>query len=134
MLSLPIVQTQLAQYTTKKLNDRYGTQINVGSIRVSLISWDTALNDIFIADYQQDTLFYVKELKTSILSMGKLAEGKLEFGTIKVDSLHFKLKTYYGQRNSNIEVFVDKLEARKPKPAGSPSFFYEFFTCEHRPK
>ena len=45
-----------------------------------MISWDTALEGVFIEDYKKDTLFYLNELKTSILSIGNLAQGNLEFG------------------------------------------------------
>lgn len=122
IFSLPIVQTLLAQYATKKINDQYGTNINIERLRVSLISWDTALEGVFVEDYQKDTLFYINELKTSILSVGNLAQGNLEFGDIAVDELNFKLKTYFGEEGTNLEVFVDKLDDGKPRPPGTPPF------------
>ena len=74
--SLPVVQTLLAQFATKKINDQYGTHINIERLKVSLISWNTGLEGVYIEDYQQDTLFYVNELKTSIF--GKIPYGKLD--------------------------------------------------------
>ena len=123
VFSLPLVQTELAQYATKKINDEFGTNISIDRLRVSLISWDTALEGVYIEDYKQDTLFYVNELKTSILSIGNLAKGTLEFGDIDVDQLNFKLKTYYGENTTNLEVFVDKLDDGKPRAPGTPPFF-----------
>lgn len=123
VFSLPLVQTELAQYATKKINDEFGTNISIDRLRVSLISWDTALEGVYIEDYKQDTLFYVNELKTSILSIGNLAKGALEFGDIDVDQLNFKLKTYYGENTTNLEVFVDKLDDGKPRAPGTPPFF-----------
>ena len=123
VFSLPLVQTELAQYATKKINDEFGTNISIDRLRVSLISWDTALEGVYIEDYKQDTLFYVNELKTSILSIGNLAQGTLEFGDIDVDQLNFKLKTYYGENTTNLEVFVDKLDDGKPRAPGTPPFF-----------
>ncbi|WP_430426602.1 hypothetical protein [Maribacter litoralis] len=122
IFSLPVVQTLLAQFATKKINDQYGTHINIDRLKVSLISWNTGLQGVYIEDYQQDTLFYVNELKTSILSLGNLAQGNLEFGDISVDELNFKLKTYFGERNTNLEVFVDKLDDGKPRAEGTPPF------------
>lgn len=124
MLSLPSVQTLLAQYATTTINKEFGTNINIDKLRVSLISWDTALKGVHIVDYQKDTLFDIKELKTSILSVNNLINGKLEFGDIKVEELHFKLKTYFGERNTNLEVFIDKLDDRKPRAPGKPPFFF----------
>ena len=122
IFSLPVVQTLLAQYATKKINKQYGTHININRLKLSLISWDTALEGVFIEDYKKDTLFYINELKTSILSIGNLAQGNLEFGDISVDELNFKMKTYFGEENSNLEVFVDKLDDGRPRAPGTPPF------------
>ncbi|WP_405398031.1 translocation/assembly module TamB domain-containing protein [Maribacter sp. Asnod2-G09] len=122
IFSLPVVQTLLAQFATKKINKQYGTHINIERLKVSLISWNTGLEGVFIEDYKQDTLFYVNELKTSILSINNLVQGNLEFGDISVDKLNFKLKTYFGETNTNLEVFVDKLDDGKPRAPGTPPF------------
>ncbi|WP_303599649.1 translocation/assembly module TamB domain-containing protein [Maribacter sp. 1_MG-2023] len=122
IFSLPVVQTLLAQFATKKINNQYGTHINIERLKVSLISWNTGLEGVFIEDYKQDTLFYVNELKTSILSINNLVQGNLEFGDISVDKLNFKLKTYFGETNTNLEVFVDKLDDGKPRASGTPPF------------
>lgn len=124
VLSLPIVQTTLAKYATDSINKEFGTNINVDRLRVSLISWDTSLNGIYVEDYRRDTLFYINELKTSIVSIGNLAKGRLEFGDIEIDELHFKLKTYFGEQETNINVFVDKLDDGKPRSPGTPPFFF----------
>ncbi|WP_308423217.1 translocation/assembly module TamB domain-containing protein [Maribacter cobaltidurans] len=124
VLSLPVVQTTLAKYATDSINKEFGTHINIDRLRLSLISWDTSLQGVFVEDYKQDTLFYINELKTSIVSIGNLAKGRLEFGDIEIDDLHFKLKTYYGERTTNINVFVDKLDDGKPRAPGTPPFFF----------
>ena len=124
VLSLPAVQTLLAQYVTNTVNKKFGTNINIDRLRVSLISWDTALKGVHIVDYQKDTLFDVNELTTSILSVKNLIDGKLEFGDIEVDQLHFKLRTYYGESSTNLEVFIDKLDDGKPRAPGTPPFFF----------
>ncbi|MEP2238615.1 MAG: translocation/assembly module TamB domain-containing protein [Maribacter sp.] len=122
IFSLPVVQTLLAQFATKKINDQYGTHINIERLKVSLISWNTGLEGVFIEDYKQDTLFYVNELKTSVLSINNLVQGNLEFGDIEVDKLNFKLKRYFGETNTNLEVFVDKLDSGNPRAPGTPPF------------
>ncbi|NHF61105.1 translocation/assembly module TamB [Flavobacteriaceae bacterium TP-CH-4] len=121
---MPIVQTQLAQYATKSINKEFGTNINIDRLRVSLISWDTALKGVYIEDFRQDTLFYVNELTTSILSVRNLVNGKLEFGDIDVEELDFKLKTYKDSTGTNLEVFIDKLDDGKPRKPGTPPFFF----------
>ncbi|NNC61427.1 MAG: translocation/assembly module TamB, partial [Eudoraea sp.] len=123
VLSLPVVQTNLANYATRSINEEFGTNINIDRLRVSLISWDTALKGIFIQDYQQDTLIYIEELNTSILSIRNLMAGSLEFGAIEIDGLNFKLKTYQGETGTNLDVFVAKLDDNKPRAPGSPPFY-----------
>ncbi len=124
VLSLPIVQTSLAQYATNTINKEFGTHINIDRLRVSLISWDTALKGVYIEDYRKDTLFYVNELTTSILSVRNLANGKLEFGDIDVEELDFKLKTYKDTTSTNLDVFIDKLDDGKPRKPGAAPFFF----------
>lgn len=124
ILSLPAVQTRLAKVATNAINKEFGTHINVDRLRVSLISWDTSMKDVYIEDYEKDTLFYINSLTTSILSIRNLTQGKLEFGSIDIDKLDFKLKTYKDSVNTNLEVFIDKLDDGKPREPGTPPFYF----------
>ncbi len=124
VLSLPFVQTKFAKYTTSELNAKFGTNINIDRLQFSLISWETALKGIYIEDYKNDTLFYVDKLTTSILSMRNLVAGRLEFGDIDVDGLDFKLKTYRDSTDTNLDIFIDKLDNGKPREPGAAPFFF----------
>ncbi|MBD0778809.1 translocation/assembly module TamB [Maribacter sp. ANRC-HE7] len=121
---MPFVQTRFAKYATNSINESYGTNINIDGIRLSLISWDVAIKGIYIEDYQKDTLFYINELGTSVLSARNLTKGKLEFGHIDIDKLNFKLKTYKDSSLTNLEVFIDKLDDKQPRKPGTPPFFF----------
>ncbi|SDF31933.1 translocation/assembly module TamB domain-containing protein [Cellulophaga baltica] len=124
VFSLPIVQTSLAAKVTKSINDTYKTNISLDKLKVSFITWDTDLKGVYIKDYQKDTLFYIKKLNTSIVSIRNLINGDLEFGAITVDELNFKLKTYKGETTSNINVFIAKLDDGKPRDPGTPPFLF----------
>lgn len=124
ILSLPAVQTRLAKVATNSINKEFGTNINIEKLRISLISWDTSMKGVYIEDYEKDTLFYINDLTTSILSVSNLTKGKLEFGEIEVDKLDFKLKTYKDSISTNLEVFIDKLDDGKPRKPGTPPFFF----------
>jgi len=124
ILSLPVVQTRFAQYATTTINEEFGTNMNIERLRVSLISWDTTLKNVYVEDYQKDTLFFIEELTTSILSIRNLANGKLQFGEIDIEGLNFKLTTYEGEKSSNLEVFIDKLDDGQPRKPGTPPFFF----------
>lgn len=123
VLALPVVQTSLAQYATNTINERFGTTIKIEKLRVSLISLDASLKGVYVEDYKKDTLFYISALKTSILSVSKAVDGDLTFGHVDISSLDFKMRTYIGERNSNLEVFVDKLDDGSPRVPGTPPFF-----------
>ncbi len=124
ILSLPIVQTSFARYAADTINKDFGTHISIEKLRISLISWNTNLKGVYIADYQRDTLFYVNEFTTSILSVRNLVKGQLQFGDIDIDGLNFKLKTYRDTTSTNLEVFIDKLDDGRPKDPNRPSFFF----------
>ena len=124
ILSLPFVQTRFAKYATTEINKEFGTNINIDRLRISLISWDTSLKGVYIEDYKQDTLFYIDNLSTSILNVRNLVNGKLEFGDIAIERLNFKLRTYQDDKNTNLEVFIDKLDDKKPRAPGTPPFYF----------
>ena len=124
VLSLPGVQTRLARIATDKINQQFGTNIQIDRVRISLISWDTALNDIYIEDYQGDTLVYIQSLNTSILSLHGLSTGVLEFGNIEIDRMLLNMTTYQDAPDTNLGIFIDKLDDGKPRAPGTPPFYF----------
>lgn len=130
VLSLPGVQTRLAHMVTERINKEFGTQIQIDRLRISLISWDTALKDIYIEDYQGDTLVYIQSLNTSILSLGDLAKGVLEFGDIEIERLYLNMKTYPDAPDTNLGIFIDKLDDGQPRAPGTPPFYFHASAVE----
>ncbi|MBU2996713.1 translocation/assembly module TamB [Cellulophaga baltica] len=122
VLSLPVVQTNIASYATNNINKKFGTNIFLDKIKISLLTWDADLKGIYIQDYKKDTLFHVNKINTSIKSIHNLVNGNLEFGDINVDQLNFKLKTYKDETSSNINVFVGKLDNGVPRDPNTPPF------------
>ena len=114
LLSIPAVQTKLGKYATKKVNDEFGTNINIDRVGLQL-NGDVELKSIYIEDYKKDTLVSIKELNTSILSFKKLINGKLTFGDIDMYGVVFNLKTYEGESDTNLDVFVARFDDDKPK-------------------
>ncbi len=123
ILSIPAVQTKMAKYATKTLNEEFGTNISIDRLGLSLFNLNTGIKGIYIEDYQKDTLAYIEKLTTSILNIRNMANGKMEFGDIDVDGLFFNLKTYKGERDTNLDVFVAKLDDGQPRTPGTPPFF-----------
>nr|WP_294935855.1 translocation/assembly module TamB domain-containing protein [uncultured Flavobacterium sp.] len=104
-LSLPVVQTELAEIATDKLNKKYGTDIKIEKVAVSVFG-SVKLKNVLVSDHHKDTLFYVNRLQTNILSFKELGDSHLFFGIARMDGLNFKLKKYKGEKKTSLDVFV----------------------------
>lgn len=104
-LSLPSVQTKIAHYATEKLNEQYGTDINVDEVKFTIFG-DVVLKKVMIKDDHKDTLIFAKTINTSILDFKRLIDGKLIFGNMRADNLTMIVKTYKGDKDTNLDKFV----------------------------
>ncbi len=120
ILSFPPVQTGLGNYAARKINEDFGTNISIEKIGLQF-NGDVELKNIYIEDYKKDTLISIAELNTSIINFSNLSKGKLEFGDIDIMDLVFNIKTYKDTQDTNLDVFVEKLEGDNPKK-GDGSF------------
>ncbi len=112
-LSLPVVQTKIAHYFTEKINKKYGTNIYVDKVEVTVFG-GVQLKKVFIKDEKKDTLIYAKRILTSILDTKKLLDGNLIFGNITADALTVNIKTYKGNTDTNLDKFIDAFDDGKP--------------------
>lgn len=113
LLSIPSVQTFLGRKVTTKINEDFKTNINIGKVGLQF-NGDVELKEILIRDYKKDTLISVIELNTSILNFKNLINSKLVFGDIDLEGLIFNLKTYKGETDSNLDIFVAKFDEDNP--------------------
>lgn len=114
LLSIPAVQTKLGKYATKRLNDDFGTNINIEKVGLKL-NGDVELKNIYVEDYKNDTLISIVELNTSVLSFKKLYDNKLTFGDIDVEGLLLNIKTYEGEIDTNLDIFSAKFDDDEPR-------------------
>ncbi|MFZ4106758.1 translocation/assembly module TamB domain-containing protein [Flavobacterium sp.] len=112
-LSLPVVQTRIAHYITLNLNQKYGTNIYVDKVEVTVFG-GVQLKKVLVKDQKKDTLFYAKRIITSILDTKKLLDGNLIFGNVTADELTVNVKTYKGERDTNLDKFIDAFDDGKP--------------------
>jgi len=111
-LSLPFVQTKLAQYFMKSINEDYGLHMNVDEVQLTLFG-GVKLKKALILDHHKDTLIYVKRLNTSFLGAKKILDGDLIFGDLAMDGVLFNLKTYKKEKKSNLDYFIDAFGTSK---------------------
>lgn len=114
-LSLPVVQTKIANYITDTLNSDFGTHISVDKVSVSVFG-GVKLRKVLIMDHHKDTLIYSDLIKTNILGVKRVLDGDLIFGEIRLTGLLFNLKTYKNEKKTNLDVFIHSFETGKPTP------------------
>ncbi|WP_242499344.1 translocation/assembly module TamB domain-containing protein [Flavobacterium sp. 140616W15] len=120
-LSLPVVQTKIANYITDTLNSDFGTHISVDKVSVSVFG-GVKLRKVLIMDHHKDTLIYSDLIKTNILGVKRVLDGDLIFGEIRLTGLLFNLKTYKNEKKTNLDVFIHSFETGKPTPPNAKKF------------
>lgn len=113
VLSIPAVQTAIANKVTTNVNETYGTDIHIDRLG---LNWkgEVDLRGILVLDHHGDTLIYSEELQTNILSVKKLIDGAPEFGFVEMTNSKFYIKTYRGELEDNLDIFLQKLETDEP--------------------
>ena len=121
VISIPAVQTHLANRLTQKINQNFQTEMKVEGVA---IGFDGAVNlsSFFIADHHTDTLFYAKNFKTDLYSLGQWVNGNLFFSTTEFEDIFLKITQYEGEENNALFQFIDKLLAHAEPQSNRPVF------------
>lgn len=112
-LALPIVQTKITQHLVSSINEKFGTQIDIERADVSVFG-TINLQQVSVTDKHQMRFIHIGNLKTSILDLNALLEGRLLFGTATATNLFFNIHTYEGEVDSNFNVFINALDNGEP--------------------
>lgn len=112
-LSLPVVQTGIAHYAAKELNKEFGTRISIDKVAISIFG-TVKLKGVLILDHHNDTMVSAARLQTNVLSFKQVASSNLQFGAIRAEALNFHLKTYKGEKHSNLDLFIKAFDNGKP--------------------
>jgi hypothetical protein len=109
LLTIPNIQTKIAKYYTEKLNQQYKTDISVDKVAITIFG-GVKLKDVLIKDHHKDTLIYSSRINTSLLDAKKLLDGDLLFGTLRVENLDFHITTYKGEKDNNLDKFINSFD------------------------
>jgi hypothetical protein len=93
ILSLPVVQSKIADYVTESLNTDFKTKISVDKVAINIFG-GVKLKKVLILDHHNKTMIYSDIISTDILSVKRLLDGDLIFGDLRLTGLLFNLKTY----------------------------------------
>ena len=113
LFSIPAIQTSLGSYATGKINEAYGTDIEIEKAGLQF-NGDVELKSILIKDHFEAPMISVSKLNTSVLSFVKMINNELVFGDIDLYNLFFHIKTYKGESDTNLDIFVDKFDKQNP--------------------
>ena len=111
-LTLPVVQTKIANYLTESINEDYGTDINVERVEINIFG-GVQLKNVMIRDKKKDTLIAANRIATSILDANRLLKGDLLFGSITADNFVLNIKTYKGEKSTNFDQFIKAFDNGK---------------------
>lgn len=121
-LSIPAIQTKIANLVTSKINSQYGIDIQIEHIDLSVLG-SVSLKNIQIKDHHQDTLIYIKSLKTSFISFQKALNSKLLLDPVYLEGTYYYIKTYKGEKADSFSIFYDSiLQKNTSKKATSIPF------------
>jgi len=114
VFSIPGVQTRLAKTLTNTLKESYNTNLHITRVDLSFLG-SVQLKGVELRDHHNDTLIFVKNLSTSLLNAKKIMDNKVNLGSVSLDGVDFHLKTYHGEDNDNLSIFVESFDDDTPR-------------------
>ncbi len=114
LLSVPAIQTELGSFVSEKLNEEFDTDISIKKIDLSFFG-DVKLEGIEIRDHHNDTLIFINALNTSLSNVKSIINNEVKLGSVSIDEAYFYMKTYKGEKDDSLTVFVDSFEDDEPR-------------------
>jgi len=121
LFSIPVVQTHMVNHFTQKMYQDLETEMKVEGVA---IGFDGTVNlaSFYIADHHSDTLFYAKNFKTDLYSLGQWVNGNLFFSSTEFENIILKITHYEGEENNALFYFKEKLLAHSKPNNDLPVF------------
>lgn len=113
IISSPSVQKHFVESYTSKLSKELNARVSVGRISYSLPA-TIRIEDLFIGDQHQDTLFYIKETKADFKLLERFRH-LVRFGKVSLEDVTVKFREYESDDALNFEFFFDYLAGDGPR-------------------
>lgn len=109
------VQTWLVSKATSFLSEELGTKVRVGAVDIEFFN-TAVLEDIYIEDQKQDTLFYFRKLKLDYNTYDK-AKRIIQLNYVGIEGGKILFGEHKGDSVNNYEFFIDYFKGgpRDPK-------------------
>ena len=110
VLSIPSVQSSLAQSLTKKINKDFGVDVRIKRLG---LNWKGAidLREVLILDHHQDTLIHASKMSTNILSLTDIEAGRWAFGRLSFEDALLRIITYKEEPIHSLDHFLAQFPA-----------------------
>ena len=110
VLSIPSVQSSLAQSLTKKINKDFGVDVRIKRLG---LNWKGAidLREVLILDHHQDTLIHASKMSTNILSLTDIEAGRWAFGRLSLEDALLRIITYKEEPIHSLDHFLAQFPA-----------------------
>lgn len=106
-IQIPSIQSKIINKVVDKINQDFGTSINVGSVDIDF--WgDIVLNDISAKDYKQNDFINIKKV-TADISLWDIYQdsNNVAVKSLVLDKAQVKVQTYKGDSISNFIRFIN---------------------------
>ncbi len=126
-LRVPSVQNFLIAKISNKIEEQTGSKIQIEKINLSGLS-TIELEDVFLSDNYNDTLLYVRKLRTEI-SRIYLSSNNFQLKHTELEEPYFKIVSY-DDGSMSLFTFLDALESQpqdSTATASSSFFSIKFF-------
>jgi len=121
LLSIPAVQTKIGNYATNRINEDFGINLNIEKIDLSFLG-NVQLKGVQIRDHHKDTLIFVQKLSTSLLNAKRIIENEVNLESVSIDGADYHMKTYKGEVDDNMSIFIASFDDGIPKDSLSNPF------------
>ncbi|WP_422160103.1 translocation/assembly module TamB domain-containing protein [Polaribacter sp.] len=108
------MQTKIATHLTEKINRDFNTNISIDKVDLSFLG-NVQLKGIEIRDHHKDTLIFAKKLTTTLLNAKRIIDNEVSLKDISLEDVDFYMKTYKGEIDDNLAVFIDTFDDGKPR-------------------
>jgi hypothetical protein len=125
ILSLSSVQTKIAESLTDKINSETGVNMRISKVQITPTG-KIILKNFIAFDEKMDTIFYGKRLQTYILNPWRITkDNQLKLGITNIDDLRGKIIYYKGEKDSNLDIFIDKVDGESTGETGGNPFIVD---------
>jgi len=120
LLSLSPVQTGIANYVTKVINENKHTHISISKVDLSVFG-KVAFEEILVKDDKLDTLFYISTVRGNMNRID-LVTGRIEIDDLFLIDPYFSIIIHQNSDISNLNIFINKFKTKKETTTSTSDF------------